>query len=412
MEITIETIEANKKQYNQNIEKITAERAELMRKVSELRRKRETLTDEIAVAESEFEESQLVQQINDLTAVYKSNKLTLEQIGLQQDRLGEKIDKRAYSDGIVANRKAKADLAKEQELMYCENEVAKCSKALKLYTLKGDTENIGKWQRALSEAQKSLEYAQVEMGKEGTETSPKREVETTEDVPKPQAGYSIVQNGNQYVEKQQQVLKDYSGKEMGSRTITWTSHLETGSEDIEVIGAIENNDGKYSIKESTRSIGGELEQQRKEMTCDSKITGDKEQIVFQRDAKGNENYFRRVNGKLTFRITKSIRGITIENYSEGQLVDSYEYDENGKAIEGMGMADIEQLDENYVENFFDGQVPYFEAENRTILESAVEATEKVTRTGVINQGAQDIKRRQQERMESPDKKRPESDKEI
>ena len=418
MEVTLETVEKNKQIYNENIRKIMEDRAELMKRVSELRRKRETLTDEIDIAELDFEESKLVQQINDLTAVFKGNKLTLEQLDLQQDILESKIDRETYSKGIVANRKAKADLSKEQELTYCENEVEKCEKALKLYTLMGDRENIDKWQKTLSEAQKSLAYAQAEVDKgktteERTSTSSTNEDKITENIPESQTGYSMEENDNEYVEKQQQVLKDYSGNEIGNRTITWTTDKEKGIEDIETVGTLENDDGKYSMKETTRTVGGELEQQRKEMTRDNKITGDREQTVFQRDGKGNEMYFKTTNGKLAFKITKSARGITIDNYENGQLVGSYEYDENGKAIDGMGMADMEQLDENYVENFFDSQVPYFEAENRelptqdmskttesqTLLDSAIEATEESTRTSTINEQVQNIRNVQREKTQ-------------
>lgn len=116
-------------------------------------------------------------------------------------------------------------------------------------------------------------------------------------------------------------------------------------------------------------------------------------------------YFKISNGKTSFRITKSSRGITIDNYENGQLIESFEYDKDGKAIEGMGMSDIDQLDENYIENFFDSQVPYFEAENKeisvhdieqstdghTLLDSAIEATEESTRTSIINTQAENIK---------------------
>lgn len=422
MEVTLETVEKNKQIYNENIRKIMEERAKLMKQVSELRRKRESLTDEIDIAELDFEESKLVQQINDLTAVFRGNKLTLEQLDLQQDILESKIDRETYSKGIVANRKAKADLSKEQELTYCENEVEKCEKALNLYTLMGDRENIDKWQKALSEAQKSLAYAQAEVDKgktteERKTTTVTNEDKTTENIPDSQTGYSMEENDNEYVEQQQQVLKDYSGNEIGNRTITWTTDKEKGIEDIETVGTLENDDGKYSMKETTRTVGGELEQQRKEMTRDNKITGDREQTVFQRDGKGNEMYFKITNGKLAFKITKSARGITIDNYENGQLVGSYEYDENRKAIDGMGMADMEQLDENYVENFFDSQVPYFEAENRelptqdmskttegqTLLDSAIEATEKSTRTSTINEQVQNIRNVQREKTQHQNK---------
>lgn len=407
MEVTIESVQKNKEIYNENIKKILQDRAELMKQVTELRRKRESLTDEIDIAKSDFEESKLLQQINDLTSVFKGNKLTLEQLGLQQDILESKIDRETYSKGMVANRKEKADLSKDQELMYCENEVEKCEKALKLYTLTGDIENIAKWKKALSDAQKSLEYAQAEISKgkeEKTSTPSTRNDQTMENVQKTQTGYSMDENDSQYVEKQQQVLKDYSGKEIGSRTITWTTDKEKGIEEIKTSGTLENDDGKYSMKEVSKGVGTELQFHRKELNRDNKITGEKEELSYQKDEKG-ETFSRRLNGQMTFKITKTDKGISIDEYRNGQPYATYEYDENGKAIEGMGMSDIDQLDENYIENFFDSQVPYFEAENKEIpiqnlenstdgqnlLESAIEATEKSTKTSTINTQAEEIK---------------------
>ena len=179
-----------------------------------------------------------------------------------------------------------------------------------------------------------------------------------------QTGYSIEEDGNIYTETQQQVLTDTSGEELGNRVIIWRDNIETGTREVETIGTLENEDGKYSMKEVSRGIGTELQYQRKEMNCLNKITGQQEQYVYQKDDKGNEMYYRIADGKLTFKITKSNKGTIIDQYDKGQLTDTFEYDEKGIAI--MGMEGIDSLDENYVENFFDSQVPYFEAINKGI----------------------------------------------
>lgn len=432
MEVTLETVEKNKQIYNENIKKIIEQRAELMKQVSELRRKKETLTDEIDIAEVDFEESKLVQQINDLTSVFKSNKLTLEQLGLQQDRLELKIDQETYSNGIVANRKSKADLSKEQELEYCENEVTKCEKALKLYTLTRDSQNVEKWSKALEKAQKNLSLAQQDLAKdqksqpeknsnEGQQTTApyineygeiirpdnaQKDINTNEHY----TGYTMTDSNGVITEETNQVLKDYSGNEIGNRTSV-EKFVVGGARTVETTGKIENEDGKYIISEFGRADeNGEVI--KKQMTKDNKITGEKEELLYQKDEKG-ETYSRQSNGKMTFKITKTDKGVSIDEYRNGQPYATYEYDENGKVIEGMGMADTEQLDENFVENFFDSQVPYFEAENRdlpkqdmskttdsqTLLDSAIEATEESTRTSTINEQVQNIKNRQQERTQ-------------
>lgn len=432
MEVTLESVEKNKGIYNENIKKIIEQRAELMKQVSELRRKKETLTDEIDIAEVDFEESKLVQQINDLTSVFKSNKLTLEQLGLQQNRLELKIDQETYSNGIVANRKAKADLSKEQELEYCENEVTKCEKALKLYTLTGDSQSVEKWSKALEKAKNDLVFAQEnlsksqknqtkKMEKEGQQTTApyineygeiirtdntQKDINTNEHY----TGYTMTDSNGVITEETNQVLKDYSGKEIGNRTSV-EKFVVGGARTVETTGEIENEDGKYTISEFGRADeNGEVI--KKQMIKDNKITGEKEELSYQKDEK-SETYSRKANGQMTFKITKTDKGVSIDEYRNGQPYATYEYDENGKAIEGMGMADTEQLDENFVENFFDSQVPYFEAENRdlpkqdmsktadgqTLLDSAIEATEESTRTSTINEQVQNIKNRQQERTQ-------------
>ena len=224
-------------------------------------------------------------------------------------------------------------------------------------------------------------------------------------------GYSREENGTNYVENWQQVLKDYSGKPIGHRTITEHTDISNGTRRIETDGIIEDEDEKYTMRETTSGVGDELQFQRKEMIWQDKKTGKKQQTVFQRDEQGNEMYYKTINGQIAFKITKTPRGIVIDNYDNGQLVDTYEYDADGKAINGM--ADIEQLDENYIENCFDTQVPYFEAENReiqsqnrdgqTLLDSAIEATEETTRTSTINEQVQNIRNIQRDRTQQQDK---------
>lgn len=439
MEVTLKTVEKNKQIYNENIRKIMEERAKLMKQVSELRRKREKLTDEIDIAELDFEESKLVQQINDLTSVFKSNKLTLEQLDLQQDALEMKIDRETYSNGMIANRKTKADLSKEQELTYCENKVKKCEKALKLYTLMGDTKSIETWKKALEGAQMDLSFAQqaldegskAKTGKNDTQeqqtTAPyineygeiirpdnaQRDVDTDEHY----VGYTRKDEDGVMIEETTQVLKDYSGKQIGNRISVEKNNLNVLGwyRTVETTGVIENEDGKYTLTEYGRGDENGVVI-KKQMLKDNKITGEKEELSYQKDEKG-EIYSRKSNGQITFKIIKTDKGISIDEYRNGQPYATYEYDENGKAIDGMGMADMEQLDENYVENFFDLQVPYFEAENsdlskqdmsktadgQTLLDSAIEATEESTKTSTINEQVQNIRNVQRERTQQQNK---------
>ena len=107
MEVTLESVQKNKEIYNENIKKILQDRAELMKQVTELRRTRESLIDEIDIAKLDFEESKLVQQINDLTSVFKGNKLTLEQLRLQQDILESKLIEKHIQNVLLQTGKQK-----------------------------------------------------------------------------------------------------------------------------------------------------------------------------------------------------------------------------------------------------------------------------------------------------------------
>ena len=214
-------------------------------------------------------------------------------------------------------------------------------KRLELYNLMGDNDSITKWQQALESAKKDLEYARKEMEKDKKpkEEQDKKVEEEKQpdrtDTERQEDGYSYEEQGRTVKEQQQQILKDYSGQEIGNRTITWNTDLENGTTDIETVGQLENDDGIYSMRETTRGVGNEIQLQRKEMTRDNKQTGQKEQYVYQRDDKGNEMYYRTANGKITYKMTKNERGITIDTYDNGQLTGSYEYDKDGKAIDGL-----------------------------------------------------------------------------
>lgn len=179
-----------------------------------------------------------------------------------------------------------------------------------------------------------------------------------------QTGYSKEENGTLYTEKQQQVLKDANGNEIGNRTITWNTDIQNGTESIETLGSLENSDGKYSMREVSETLGGELQLHRRELTNRNKNTGEKEKYVYQKDSRGNETYFRTVNGKLTCKIVKTDKGFIIDTFDKGQPLDTFEYDSDGNAI--LGMPGIDSIDSDYVEHFFASHVPYFEAENREL----------------------------------------------
>lgn len=334
-------------------------RLDIMKKITETRSKideiRENMPDsEIGKAEKRLKESELVQEYNSLINSAKGYDLTLKDINLLIQNLEGKIDKFERNKGLRELKQSREKLDKESEVIYSRDEVSKLESAIEVYKLQGNQEKVDEFSIKVESARRQYEYAKKELGIDKEQEK--------EDVGQP--GYSVEENEKKVIENQQQVLIDYSGKEIGNRTIEEKFEKETGKRTITTNGELINEDGEYKFSEISEGIGTDLEKQRKEMIRDNKITGEKEQHVYQKDNNGNEMYYKLVDGKLTFKITKNNRGTTIEKFDKGQIKDVFEYDEEGKALIGMG--EIEYIDENYVEYFFDSQVPYFEAENREI----------------------------------------------
>lgn len=412
MEITLESIAMNRKQYNANIEKILQDRTELMKQVTELRKRKEQITDTIEIARLEFEETGLIQQINDLTYSYKSNKLTLEQLQIQQDALEKKINNETYSLRISANRDSKGELYNEQELAYYENEISKCEKAIELYTLLGEKDNIEKWQKNLEKAQKYLEIAQDEVNKNeksngnNVARTDKEEVTTDEVNVENNNGHTLQVDEKGSMEKWKNVVKDDSNIEIGTREAVEIEEYATGKKLIDVTTELENKDGKYTIREHSEGAGDDYETQ-KTIIGFNKKTGNNEKFYYSKDQDGNEFAYSEINGKTGLRVSKTSRGTTIDIYDEnGQIKDSFEYDSEGKAI--MGFEGLDELPEDYVEKFIQRtarNIPNYyiedmqqeKDEQQSILDSAIEATEDNTRTGEINEEVQNIKRRQKEK---------------
>lgn len=341
-----------------NENKYKTYRMDIMKKITETRRKideiRENNPDsEIEKAKKRLKESELVQEYNSLINSAKGYDLTLKDINLLVQNLEGKIDKFERSKGLQEIKQSREKQDKESEVIYSRDEVSKFKNAVEMYRLQGNQEKVDEFSIKLESAQRQYEYAKKELGMD----------KEKENIGQP--GYSVEENEKKVIERQQQILTDYSGKEIGNRTIEEQFEKETGKRTITTNGELINEDGEYKFSETSEGIGTDLEKQRKEMIRDNKVTGEKEQYVYQKDKNGNEMYYRIADGKLTLKITKNSKETIIENFDKGQITDVYEYDEEGKAL--IGIEGIENIDENYVENFFDSQVPYFEAENREIL---------------------------------------------
>lgn len=175
-------------------------------------------------------------------------------------------------------------------------------------------------------------------------------------------GYAFEERDGIYIEKWDEVLKDDSGKEIGNRTTTELEEIGKGKT-IKSVGEIENDAGKYSMKEVSEGLGDEYSV-LKEIKGYNKLTGNNEQFSYSKDKAGNEFAYSMINGKKNLRVSRTSRGTTIERYDEnGNIQDTFEYDKDGNAIiEFQGMDEIQ---EDYVEKFFERisrNVPEYYAE--------------------------------------------------
>ena len=60
MQVTIESVLKNKQMYNDYIQKVSQDRKQLMQQVTELRKNKQSMTDEKDIARNEFDESKLI----------------------------------------------------------------------------------------------------------------------------------------------------------------------------------------------------------------------------------------------------------------------------------------------------------------------------------------------------------------
>lgn len=343
-------------------------RMNIMKKITETRSKideiRENMPDgEIKKAEKRLKESELVQEYNSLINSAKGYDLSLKDINLLIQNLEGKIDKFERSKGLQELKQSREKLDKESEIIYSRNEVSKLENAVEMYKLQGNQEKVDKFNKKLEAAKRQYEYAKQELEKE--KRNKEEQQNNTETIKEDESkGYSYEEQGDIFIEKQQQLLRDYSGKEIGYRVMTSTDNLKEGTEIIDTVGKIENEDGIYNISDKQQVYGGELQVRRKEINVFNKITGQKEQYFYQKDKNGNEIYYSIADEKLRFKMTKNDRGTTMENYDNGQLINTFNYDSNGKAI--MGIEGLDSIDENYIENYFEAFIPYYKAENKKI----------------------------------------------
>ncbi len=157
-----------------------------------------------------------------------------------------------------------------------------------------------------------------------------------------------------YVDKYVSPIIDERGNIFGQREFTEVDY-SNGYRTIFTKEELENSNGKYKIEEDVEVLGGELVSKENVMTIDNKRSGSKEVIKYSKDKNENEVYIYFEDGRIGQKINKTSRGTTIDIYKEGQIYETAEYDENGKAIIPLGSLD--KISEDYVINCFEIAIP-------------------------------------------------------
>lgn len=155
-----------------------------------------------------------------------------------------------------------------------------------------------------------------------------------------------------YTDKAQSPLIDENGKVIGEKESVEVLCIENGQRQVQANSTIENENGIYNLEE----IANE-QIEKSILMIDNKLSGSKEKIQYFHED-GKETYMYMENGVIGEKITKTERGTTIDVYKDGKPYETYEYDENGKAI--IQQAGIEQLPEDYVKKCFENVIPEYE----------------------------------------------------
>lgn len=163
-------------------------------------------------------------------------------------------------------------------------------------------------------------------------------------------------NGIAQTEKRKSPLLNEEKKVIGESEEIEVYDYATGVTTRSRYETIEGENGLFSVDTKTVSRG-ESFSVHSTMMVFNEISKSQEKSEYTRDESGNETYTYMENGQIGQKITKTVRGTTIDIFKDGQPYATYEYDENGKAIIPMGK--MEQLSEDYVEYSFKAPIPEY-----------------------------------------------------
>lgn len=169
---------------------------------------------------------------------------------------------------------------------------------------------------------------------------------------------------NTYIDTSQAPIIDNNGNVIGEQQYIENYDMKNGITEEHEYKTIEDESGIFQI-ETIKKTHGDNSSEISTMNIDNKLSGSKEKIQYSNE-NGKETYVYMENGIVGQKITKTERGTTIDIYKDGQPYETFEYDEDGKAI--IQMAGLKQLSDDYVKSQFDIVIPEHEIVNHELPE--------------------------------------------
>ena len=158
---------------------------------------------------------------------------------------------------------------------------------------------------------------------------------------------------NTYIDTTQAPIIDDKGNVIGEQEYIETDYMQNGIREGHLYKTIEDEKGIFEI-ETVHKVQGDNYSEISTINLDNKLSGNKDKVQYSNE-NGKETYVYMENGVIGQKITKTEKGTTIDFYKDGQPFETFEYDENGKAI--IQMAGLKELPDDFVKSQFDIAIP-------------------------------------------------------
>ena len=144
---------------------------------------------------------------------------------------------------------------------------------------------------------------------------------------------------------------------IGEQSSMEVYNSELGKREVTNFSTFETSNNFYELESKNQSIGNSDNVEVSTLKIDNTISKIKEKLQYIRGS-NKETYIYMENGIIKEKFTKTDKGTTIDKYDNGILAETFEYDENGKAL--IQMAGLKDLPDNYLRNCFNLSIPEYQ----------------------------------------------------